>query len=153
VQLASQIVSTAKRQAAELRQEAESRATASLAGAQQEAAELLRQASDQAAATRASAEREAEELRAAVLKLSAELGGVASYITENLLSAAPSDTRPSAKPEAGPSARSAAGPAAGSDTGNRQVVAVRVLAILVALLVLFAFTVGTVEVALHGFKL
>jgi hypothetical protein len=103
VRLANQILSTANHQAAELRHEAQGQVTASLAEARQEADTLLQQASDRAAATLATAEQEAAEIRAAVMKLSAELGGVVSaYVTENLLSPA--------KPAVGPAARPATTP-------------------------------------------
>jgi hypothetical protein len=108
VRLANQILSTATQRATEVRNEA----TASLAGAQQEAADLLRRASDQAAATRLTAEQEAEELRAAVLKLSADLGGMAAYVTENLLSPAPPAVKPAAQPTTMPVSKPVAKPQA-----------------------------------------
>jgi hypothetical protein len=113
VRLANQILSTANHQAAELRHQAEGQATASLAEAREEAATLIRQAADQAAATLATAEQEAAEVRAAVTRLSAELGGVVSaYVTENLLSPARPAIRPSAKPAATPDPDPIATPAA-----------------------------------------
>jgi hypothetical protein len=81
---ATWIISEANQQATEIRREARDHAAASLAGAKQEAAELMRQAAERAAATLATAEREAAEARAEVMKLSAQLGGVASYVAENL---------------------------------------------------------------------
>ena len=113
VRLANQILSTANQQAAELRHEAQDQATASLADARQEAAALLQQASDQAAATLATAEQEAAEVRAAVMKLSAELGGVVSaYVAESLLSPTKPTIRPAARPTTSPDPKPAAKPAA-----------------------------------------
>jgi hypothetical protein len=172
VRLANQILSTANYQADELRNEAQGQAAAALTEARQEADALLQQAADRAAATLATAEQEAAEIRAAVMKLSAELGGVVSaYVTENLLSparpavlpATTPDSQPAAqsrtnqprttpndqlKPTATPGARSAGKPSARS----RQYVAVRAMSIFTAALVLFALTAGASEVALHGFK-
>jgi hypothetical protein len=54
----------------------------------------MQAAAEQAAATIREAELQAARVRAEVLKLSAELGGMASYVTENLLTPA----RPAAKP-------------------------------------------------------
>jgi hypothetical protein len=70
--------------AARILAEADGQAAATLTAAEQEAAKIKRQASDQAAATRTAAEQEAADLRAAVVKMSAELTGVAAYVTENL---------------------------------------------------------------------
>jgi hypothetical protein len=170
VRLANQILSTANHQAAEMRHEAQDQATASLAGARVEAAALLRQASDQAAATLATAEQEAAEVRAAVMKLSSELGGVVSaYVTENLLSPTKPAIKPAARPAitpdpqraAQPQARPAtkppaetpgARPAVKPNARSRQYVAVRAMSVFTAALVLFALTAGASEVALHGFK-
>jgi hypothetical protein len=121
VRLANQILSTANRQAAELWQEAQGQVTASLTKAEEEAARLLRQASSEAAAKLATAEQEAADVRAAVMKLSAELGGVVSaYVTENLSGPASPATKPATKPTVRPkpmhgpqpTARPAATPAA-----------------------------------------
>jgi hypothetical protein len=75
VQLAQQILA-----------EADDQATATLAAAERQAADMRRRASDQAAATLADAEQQAAELRAAVIRMSAELGEVAAYVTENFAS-------------------------------------------------------------------
>jgi hypothetical protein len=176
VRLANQILSTANHQAAALRTETQDQVTASLAEAKQEADALLKQASDRAATTLATAEQEAAEIRAAVMKLSAELGGVVSaYVTENLLSpakpaakppaeaaAAKSATKPVINPAAPPwakpddqpwpTATPAARPAVKPNARSRQYVAVRAMSVFTAALVLFALTAGASEVALHGFK-
>jgi hypothetical protein len=174
VRLANQILSTANYQADELRNEAQGQASASLAEARQEADTLLQQAADRAAATLATAEQEAAEIRAAVMKLSAELGGVVSaYVTENLLSPARPAVRPTARPGAMPPAQPATEtpaakpaakpvikptatpgvrPAGKPNARSRQYVAVRAMSIFTAALVLFALTAGASEVALHGFK-
>jgi hypothetical protein len=177
VRLANQILSTANHQAAELRHEAQGQATASLAEAREEAAALVRQAADQAAATLAIAEQEAAEMRAAVTRLSAELGGVLSaYVTENLLSPAKPKPaiRPTARPAAtpdpepvtrptpqprvkpntqpGPAVPPGARPAAKPNGRSRQYVAVRAMSVLTAALVVFALAAGTTEVSLHGFN-
>jgi len=176
VRLANQILSTANHQAAALRTETQDQVIASLAEAKQEADALLKQASDRAATTLATAEQEAAEIRAAVMKLSAELGGVVSaYVTENLLSpakpaakppaeaaAAKSATKPVINPAAPPwakpddqpwpTATPAARPAVKPNARSRQYVAVRAMSVFTAALVLFALTAGASEVALHGFK-
>lgn len=82
----------------------------------QEAAEIWWQAAEQAAATIEAAEQEAAELRAAVTNMSAELGEVATYVTENLASShlpAIRTARPAARPAAEPAAEPAAWPGAG----------------------------------------
>jgi hypothetical protein len=124
IQLAGRILTEADQQAAEIKHEARGQAATSLADARQEAAELIRRASDQAAATLAAADLQAAEVRAAVTKLSGELGAVAAYVTENLLTSAPSATTPAIRPavqtvtgpapepEAEPKARPAVKPAA-----------------------------------------
>jgi hypothetical protein len=83
-ELAAWILSEANAQATEIRHEARDQVAASLADAKNEAAELLRQASDQAAAKLAAAELEAAEVRAAIMKLSAELGEAAANVTLRL---------------------------------------------------------------------
>jgi hypothetical protein len=132
VELATRIISEANQQAAEIRHEARDDAATARADARQEAAKLVQQATDQAAATLAEAELQAAKIRAEILKLSADLGGVATSFTESLLSPA----KPAAKPVADPlvqpatpavagvatppatepAARLAAGPAAKPDT-------------------------------------
>ena len=173
VQLATWIISEANQHATEIRHEARDHAAASLAEAKQEAAELMRQAAERAAATLAAAEREAAEARAEVMKLSAHLGGVASYVAENLGSRAlPAARSATARPAAGraansraaaakpasaesASARAAAAKAAAAANPNavpRQILAGRVMGIIVLAMFMFALLAGTSEVALHGFR-
>jgi hypothetical protein len=109
VELATWIISEANQQATEIRHEARDEAATARAAAKQEAAELVQQAADQAAATLAAAELQAAKIRAEILKLSADLGGVATSFTESLLSPA----KPAAKPTADPPARPTTQPAAG----------------------------------------
>ena len=102
VELATWIISEANQQATEIRHEARHDAAAARADAKLEAAKLVQQAADQAAATLAAAELQAAKIRAGILKLSADLGGVATSFTEGLLSPAKPATRPTAgPPEAG----------------------------------------------------
>jgi hypothetical protein len=176
VELATWIISEANQQAADIRHKARDQMAASLADAEQEAAELMRKASEQAAATLAAAELEAAEMRATVTKLSAELGGLAAQVTENLVSFAAPGTKPLPRPAGrlatGPEAQPAARPATGPGTRlqarpaakpgtrpaakpkgmPRQLVAARVAAVATAALVLFAVAAGTTEVARHGFS-
>jgi hypothetical protein len=111
-QLAGWIISEANQHAAEIRHETRDQVATSLAGAKQEAAQLVRQASDQAAATLEAAELQAAEIRATVMKLSGELGGVAAYVTQNLLTYAPPATRPLVPPAIQPITRPVPEPAA-----------------------------------------
>jgi len=181
VQLATWIISEANQHAADIRHEARDEVATSLAGAKQEATQLVRQASDQAAATLAAAELQAAEIRANVTKLTAELGGVAAYVTRSLYTPAYSpsvsaarpvispESMPEIAPLAEPAARTATLPAAkpgtrharkpvtrGTRSGalpkSRQLVAVRVMTVVTATLVTFALVAGTAEVALHGFS-
>lgn len=177
VELATWIISEANQQATEIRHEARDQMAAWLADAKQEAAELVAKASEQATATLTAAELEAAEIRAAVTKLTADLGGVAAQITENLVSlASPATkpvtrpvvrpateptpepgTRPAGKPGTRPAARPGTRPAAKPRTGSapkgqpRQLVAIRVAAVATAVLFLFAVICGATEIALHGF--
>jgi hypothetical protein len=123
VELATWIIAEANQQATEIRHEARDDAATARADAKQEAAKLVQQAADQAAATLAAAELQAAKIRAGILKLSADLGGVATGFTEGLLSPAKPATKPTADPPAklraqrapsaaGPAARPAAKPAA-----------------------------------------
>ena len=96
VELATWIISEANQQATEIRHEARDDATTARADAKQEAARLVQQAADQAAATLAAAELQAAKIRAEILKLSADLGGVATSFTEGLLSPAKPATKPTA---------------------------------------------------------
>ena len=98
VELATWIISEANQQATEIRHEARDQMAAWLADAKQEAAELVAKASEQATATLTAAELEAAEIRAAVTKLTADLGGVAAQITENLVSLASPATKPVTRP-------------------------------------------------------
>jgi hypothetical protein len=98
VELATWIISEANQQAADIRHEARDQMTASLADAKQEAAELVRKASEQATATLTAAEQEAAEIRATITHLSAELGGVAAQVTQNLVGFALPMTKPPTRP-------------------------------------------------------
>jgi hypothetical protein len=112
VELATWIISEANQQATEIRHEARDDAATARADAKQEAAKLVQQAADQAATTLAAAELQAAKIRAGILKLSADLGGVATSFTEGLLSPAKPATKPAADPPAKPRAQAAAGVAA-----------------------------------------
>jgi len=90
--------------------EADARAAAIVAAAEHEAAGIQQLAAERAAATLSAAEREAAEFRAAMLKLSTELTGVATHVTEDL--AIP------ARPAAGTVALPATDPAAEPVTGS-----------------------------------
>ena len=128
VELATWIISEANQQATEIRHEARDDAATARADAKLQAAKLVQQAADQAAATLAAAELQAARIRAEILKLSADLGGVATSFTEGLLGpakpatkpAAPSATEPAAglatKPAPKPAARPAPKPATRSAT-------------------------------------
>jgi hypothetical protein len=109
VELATWIISEANQQATEIRHEARDDATTARADAKQEAARLVQQAADRAAATLAAAELQAAKIRAGILKLSADLGGVATNFTEDLLSPAKPATKPAADPAPKLRAPSAAG--------------------------------------------
>jgi hypothetical protein len=119
VRLAERILSDADTQAASVRQEALDQANAIRQAAAREAAEirkqaayqadaareagrkaveLKRQAAEQAEAMREAAEREADELRADAIRLSAELGQVAAYVTRTLTM----PTMPVREPQAQP---------------------------------------------------
>ena len=112
VELATWIISEANQQATEIRHEARDDAATARTDAKQEAARLVQQAADQAAATLAAAELQAAKIRAGILKLSADLGGVATNFTEDLLSPAKPATKPAADPAAKLRAQAAAGVAA-----------------------------------------
>jgi hypothetical protein len=112
VELATRIISEANQQAAEIRHEARDDAAAARADARQEAAQLVQQAADQAAATLAAAELQAARVRAEILKLSADLGGVATVFTGSLLSPATPAAKPAADPPAQPKTSAVAGVAA-----------------------------------------
>ncbi|HEX6855670.1 MAG TPA: hypothetical protein VF204_10270, partial [Streptosporangiaceae bacterium] len=128
VRLATKLLAEADTQAATIRQQASDQAAATIAAAQQEGVEIRRQAADHAAATIAAAEQEIAERRNSILAMTAELGGMAAYITENLASppgvlpptrprgyagrAAALPAAPAAAPAAGPGAAAAAAAAA-----------------------------------------
>jgi hypothetical protein len=112
VELATWIISEANQQATEIRHEARDDAATARSDAKQEAARLVQQAADQAAATLAAAELQAAKIRAGILRLSADLGGVATNFTEDLLSPAKPATRPAADPPPKLRAQAAAGVAA-----------------------------------------
>ena len=80
---ASAIREAAEREAEEIRRQAACEADAARE-AERVAGELKRQAAEQAEAMREAAEREADELRADAIRLSAELGEVAAYVTRTL---------------------------------------------------------------------
>ena len=129
VELATWIISEANQQATEIRHEARDDAATARADAKLQAAKLVQQAADQAAATLAAAELQAARIRAEILKLSADLGGVATSFTEGLLGPAKPATkpgrpgsdqaaapRPAARPAPKPAARPAPKPATRSAT-------------------------------------
>jgi hypothetical protein len=80
---ANAIREAAEREAGEIRRRAAYEAGAARE-AERKAGELKRQAAAQAAAMREAAEREADELRAGAIRLAAELGEVAAYVTRTL---------------------------------------------------------------------
>jgi hypothetical protein len=88
-QLASWIIDDANEQAAQIFHQARSQASSSLADAQKEAAEIVRRTGEQAALTIEAAELQAAEIRATMMKLTADLTGMAAYVTQNLSPAAP----------------------------------------------------------------
>jgi hypothetical protein len=88
-QLASWIIDDANEQAAQIFHQARSQASSSLADAQKEAAEIVRRTWEQAALTIEAAELQAAEIRATMMKLTADLTGMAAYVTQNLSPAAP----------------------------------------------------------------
>jgi hypothetical protein len=177
VELATWIISEANQQATEIRHEARDDAATARADAKLQAARLVQQAADQAQATLAAAELQAAKIRAEILKLSADLGGVATSFTEGLLSPAKPATEPAARLATNPAAKPAGRPApkpatrsaaaaatkpgvsprrikpdtqAAGQTKNRQVSAARkVTAALVALTVAGVAT-GATELVLHG---
>jgi hypothetical protein len=125
VELATRIISEANQQAAEIRHEARDDAATARADARQEAAKLVQQAADQAAATLAAAELQATKIRAEILRLSADLGGVATSFTESLLSPAKPAAEPAADPPAKPTTLAVAGAAAPPATEPRAKPAAR----------------------------
>ena len=105
VELATWIISEANQQATEIRHEARDDAATARADAKLQAAKLVQQAADQAAATLAAAELQAARIRAEILKLSADLGGVATSFTEGLLGPAKPATKPAAPAACPPAPR------------------------------------------------
>ena len=173
VELATWIISEANQQATEIRHEARDDAATARADAKLQAAKLVQQAADQAAATLAAAELQAARIRAEILKLSADLGGVATSFTEGLLSpakpaikpAASSATKPAAKPAPKPATRSVTAPATrpgvsprrmkpdtqtAGQTKNRQVSAARKVTAALVALTLAGVATGATELVLHG---
>jgi hypothetical protein len=161
VELATWIISEANQQATEIRHEARDDAATARADAKQEAARLVQQAADQAAATLAVAELQAAKIRAGILKLSADLGGVATNFTEDLLSPAKPATRPATKPVPRPAGAPAAKPGvsprrmkpevpAADKTKNRQVSAARKVTAALVALTLAGVATGATELVLHG---
>ena len=176
LRLAKRILDEASTQAAGIRDKARQDAAAMLAAAQQEAAT----ARQQAAATLAAAELEAAEKRTVVMRLSAELGQVASYVTENLTAPATSAVQSADPPAVRSAERSAPRPGdrpatrrAGLAVGRpaprpttrpadspvdrpaarpRQFVAMRLTVIATAAVTLLAAAAGSAQIALHGFR-
>ena len=176
VELATWIISEANQQATEIRHEARDDAATARADAKLQAAKLVQQAADQAAATLAAAELQAARIRAEILKLSADLGGVATSFTGGLLGpakpatkpaapAASPATKPAARPAPKPATRSATAPAtkpgvsprrikpdtqAAGQTKNRQVSAARKVTAALVALTLAGVATGATELVLHG---
>jgi len=128
VELATWIISEANQQATEIRHEARDDAATARADAKQEAARLVQQAADHATATLAAAELQAAKIRAGILKLSADLGGVATNFTEDLLSPAKPASKPAAPSAAEPAAKLATTPAAKPAVGSAATPATRSVA-------------------------
>jgi hypothetical protein len=99
-QLANWIIEDANEQAAEIFRQARSHASSSLADAQREAAELVRRTGEQAKLTIEAAELQASEIRATMMKLTTDLTGMASYVTQNLTAAPPASAPPASAPPA-----------------------------------------------------
>ena len=92
-QLADWIIEDANQRAAEITREARNQASNSLADAQKEAAELVRRTGEQAALTIEAAELQAAEIRATMMKLTTDLTGMASYVTQRLTAAPPTSAQ------------------------------------------------------------
>jgi len=139
VRLAERILSDADSQAAGIRQEALDQANAireaaereadevrrqaayqvdAAREAEREAEEIKRQAEYQANAIREAAAREADELRAGAIRLSAELGQVAAYVTRTFTIPAITAGEPEALP--GPEMTDDSGPAAAAQPQDWQ---------------------------------
>jgi hypothetical protein len=128
---ANAIRHAAEREAEEIRREAAYQAVAARE-AGRKAEEIRRQAAYQAEAMREAAEREADELRAGAIRLSAELGQVAAYVTRTLTMPAIPVPEPQAQPRqhvaedfalpatpaAEPAARATARPGSQARTGQ-----------------------------------
>ena len=107
-QLADWIIEDANQQAAEITRAARNQASNSLAEAHQEAAELVRRTGEHAKLTLEAAELQAAEIRATMMKLTTDLTGMASYVTQNLTAAPPAFAPPkSAPPKSAPPASAA----------------------------------------------
>ncbi len=120
-QLADWIIADANEQAAAITREARGQAATSLADARKEAAELVRRTGEQASLTLEAAERQAADIRATVMRLSTELTGMATYVTQTLTSpqpaaaaafAPPAPTAPTAPASPSPAATQFAPPTA-----------------------------------------
>jgi ABC-type glutathione transport system ATPase component len=90
-------IGEASRRAAAIRQQAFAQAAAMRQQASAQAAAMRQQASAQAAAIRQAAEQEAAGLRSDAMALSAELGRVAAYVSENLAAGPVSAIGPAAR--------------------------------------------------------
>jgi hypothetical protein len=131
---------------------------------------MLAEAEDQATKIVTTAEREAAELRAAVAKLTTELGTAAPQVIENLAipalpgtSAKPPTrpaSRPATKPQTSPAARPATRPGVSprrapkarpaANPKARQIGAWRKMAAALAVLFLVGVTSAATEIGLHG---
>jgi hypothetical protein len=157
---ATAIREAAEQDAAEIRQQASVHAVPVREAAEREAAEIKKQAAAQAAAIREAAGREAAELRAHLLDMSAELSRVAAYVTESLTSPTIPVTKPPAPPAATPatapvvkpSTKPSTRPAVKPVAKPRQFIAMRKVAIGATVLTIFAVAAGVSEIAQHGFK-
>ena len=138
VRIARWILSDAGDEASWVKREASAQAAAIREAAERKTAQIRRQAAMQAAAIREAAERETAELRAALIKISAEFGGVAVDVTENLTSPAKPATKPGIRP--------------GANRKGRQVSAMHKMVAAFVILSLVGTIGGTVEIAMHGFS-
>jgi hypothetical protein len=115
---ASAIREAAEREADEVRRQAAYQAE-SLRDAEREAEQIKRRAAEQADAIREAATREADELRAGAIRLSAELGQVAAYVTRTLtIPAIPAASELTARP--GPDGTPDTGTALAAEPQARQ---------------------------------
>lgn len=162
LKLASRVLAEASEQASYVTLRARDEADGVRAAALQEAIEIKQLATDLAAAIIAEAERDAAQTRAAVMTMSAELGQVAAYVTENLFSPARPAVQPQPRPASQPALKPAGQPATkrplkpesepAKPAVPRQYGAMRVLAGVVVAMLVLAVTAGATEVGLHGFR-